>query len=177
MFLRTQILELTLHTGTTVNVVLLTYLLTCLPTNSKETLRVNIRTSDVAILRWKHYIFVYYYGINDVNLNVDRVELIERRDWSDYPAYNFMTRISITCCTTCYTYPCHEIIGGIIWLINIRSCLLYNIRYYYRHPCVATEPIMFYSWFIFFFFFLFNARSQKLLDRSSPNFQQICILV
>ena len=32
--------------------------------------------------------------------------------------------------------------------------------------------------FIFFiYFFLFNARSQKLPDRFSPNFQELCILV
>ena len=52
-------------------------------------------------------------------------------------------------------------------------------RYSYRHPCVATEPIMFcYGLFIFFiYFFLFTVRSQKLLDRFSPNFQELCILV
>ena len=37
---------------------------------------------------------------------------------------------------------------------------------YYRHPCVATEPIIFYLTV----FFLFTVRSQKLLNRFSPNF-------
>ena len=37
---------------------------------------------------------------------------------------------------------------------------------YYRHPCVATEPIMFYFCLFFhsFLIFLFTVRSQKLLD-------------
>ena len=66
---------------------------------------------------------------------------------------------------------------------------------YYRQPCVATQPIMFYVGllsaalrsnaadyvlrrFIFFFiFFLFTVRSQKLLDRFTQNFQELCILV
>ena len=51
----------------------------------------------------------------------------------------------------------------------------------YRHPCVATEPIMFYFClffiFFYFFYFLFTVRSQKLPDRFSPNFQELCILV
>ena len=41
------------------------------------------------------------------------------------------------------------------------------------------QPIMFYvGLFIFFiFFFLFTVRSQKLLDRFTQNFQELCILV
>ena len=49
----------------------------------------------------------------------------------------------------------------------------------YRQPCVATQPIMFYvGLFIYLFiFFLFTVRSQKLLDRFTQNFQELCILV
>ena len=69
---------------------------------------------------------------------------------------------------------------------------------YYRQPCVATQPIMFYVGlfllsaalrsnaadyvlrrfiFFIFFIFLFTVRSQKLLDRFTQNFQELCILV
>ena len=65
----------------------------------------------------------------------------------------------------------------------------------YRNPCVATEPIMFcfclflFLWapcvatepiifcFCLFLFFLFTVRSQKLLNRFSPNFQKFCFPV
>ena len=44
----------------------------------------------------------------------------------------------------------------------------------------SNAPIMFYVglfFFFFFFFFLFTVRSQKLLDRFTQNFQELCILV
>ena len=52
-----------------------------------------------------------------------------------------------------------------------------NAYIYYRHPCVATEPIMFCYGLLFFISFLkFTVRSQKL-HRFSQNLQELCILV
>ena len=54
-----------------------------------------------------------------------------------------------------------------------------SIRYY-RQPCVATQAADYVlPLFILFFiyFFLFTVRSQKLPDRFSRNFQELCILV
>ena len=50
------------------------------------------------------------------------------------------------------------------------------LHYNYRQPCVATRRLCFATVYLFFIF-LFNSRSQKLPDRFSPNFQELCILV
>ena len=46
---------------------------------------------------------------------------------------------------------------------------------FYRHPCVAT--VADYVLLRFLKKILFTVHSQKLLDRFSPNFQELCILV
>ena len=41
------------------------------------------------------------------------------------------------------------------------------VLFYYRQPCVAMRRLCFATVYLFFSFFLFNSRSQKLLDRFS----------
>ena len=88
--------------------------------------------------------------------------------------------------------------AAIMMLSELKSVFVPNISNY-RQPCVASQPIMFcyglfflsaalrsksadyvlrrFILFYFFFIFLFTVRSQKLLDRFTQNFQELCILV
>ena len=60
----------------------------------------------------------------------------------------------------------------------LNNYLLYvnTVYIFYRQPCVATRRLCFATVY-FFYIFLFNVRSQKLPDRFSQNFQELCILV
>ena len=54
---------------------------------------------------------------------------------------------------------------------------------HYRRSSLLSAPVrsngdrLCFATVYFFYFFLFTVRSQKLLDRFSPNFQGLCILV
>ena len=63
------------------------------------------------------------------------------------------------------------------WPIMFCYCL-FIIGTRVRSNAVADYVLPLFIFFIFFiYFFLFTVRSQKLLDRFSPNFQELCILV
>ena len=57
---------------------------------------------------------------------------------------------------------------------NIALIILCNYQHPCPLPCVATlaDYVL-----LLFIYFLFNVRSQKLFNRFSPNFQELCILV
>ena len=55
---------------------------------------------------------------------------------------------------------------------------LFCLSFFLSAALRSNAPIMFcYGLFFFYFIFLFNSRSQKLLDRFTQNFQELCILV
>ena len=61
--------------------------------------------------------------------------------------------------------------------VATQPIMFYVGLFYYRQPCVATQPIMFCYGLFIFIFLLFTVRSQKLPNRFSQNFQELCILV
>ena len=56
-------------------------------------------------------------------------------------------------------------------VVHLPIVVVFYCNTCYRHPCVATEPIMFYSWFIYFFIFIFY--STLVLRNYSTDLHQI----
>ena len=109
-----------------------------------------------------------YHRMNRVSKIISQSD----RTWN-HPKRSFL--MNCTKLNSWNNISTNDVMNQCYYCLITEAYRLKCIKYYYRQPCVATRRLCFTS--VYYYFFLFTVRSQKLLDRFTQNFQELCILV